>query len=247
MEFNYQPSEWRRIMRIKDIFEEAYRDRLTWKEAAAVLGVDERTIRRWKQSLEKEGYEALLDRRKRRPSPKRIADNQRSEIKKLYRELYRDWNVKHFHEQLDKYNIRISYTATKNILQEAHLIFKRSKKHVQRRARERKPLPGMMLHIDGSDHHWIPGAKRDYSLIVVMDDATKEVYYAKLVLEENTRECMAALRHVIASKGIFCALYSDRAGHFFYTPKAEQPVDTNKPTQIARALTSLGITPIPAE
>ena len=233
-------------MRIKDIFEEAYRDRLTWKEAAAVLGVDERTVRRWKQSIQKDGYESLLDHRKRRPSPKRIADSQRSQIKKLYRDLYRDWNIKHFHEQLDKYNIRISYTATKNILQEAHLFFKRSKKNSHRRGRERKPLPGMMLHIDGSDHRWIPSASRDHSLIVVMDDATSEVYYAKLVFEENTRECMAALRHVVASQGIFCALYSDRAGHFFHTNKANQPVDSDRPTQIAKALNCLGITPIPA-
>ena len=247
MDSIYPASEWRRIMRIHDVFNQAYRHKLTWKEAAEVLGVDPRTVRRWKQTAEAEGLEALLDGRKSRPSPKRIPDEYRSQVKKLYQDQYRDWNVKHFHEQLHKYRLPYSYTWTKNLLQQAHLVPTRTQRKHHRSQRPRTPLPGMMLHIDGSEHPWIPHlAPRTFSMIVVMDDATSRVYYAKLVKEEDTRECMAAIRHVVASCGLFCSLYSDRASHFFFTPKTGAKVDPSRPTQLAKALNELGITMIPA-
>ena len=62
--------------------------------------------------------------------------------------------------------------------------------------------------------------ERWYDLIVILDDATSEIYYAQLVEEESTRTVMAGLREVIAHKGVFCALYSDRGSHFLLTPKA---------------------------
>ncbi len=79
-----------------------------------------------------------------------------------------------------------------------------------------------------------------------MDDATSEIYYAQLVEEESTRTVMTALREVIEQKGLFCALYSDRASHFFVTPKTGEPVDHNRLTQVGRALRELGIQLIPA-
>lgn len=87
---------------------------------------------------------------------------------------------------------------------------------------------------------------RWHDLIAVMDDAANEVYYAQLVEEESTRTVMAALREVIETHGIFCALYSDRASHFFLTPKAGEPVDRNRLTQVGRAMKELGIEMIPA-
>src|SRR5262244_3434849 len=127
----------------------------------------------------------------------------------------------------------------------AGLVKKSRKRGVHRRRRARRPLPGMLLHLDGSSHAWFQDDRR-YDLLVILDDATSEIYYAQLVEEESTATVMTALRDVIEQKGAFCALYSDRASHFFYTPKAGQPVDRQRPTQLGRALAALGIQMIPA-
>jgi hypothetical protein len=103
----------------------------------------------------------------------------------------------------------------------------------------------MLLHIDGSQHRWFCD-DRWYDLLVIMDDATSEVYYAQLVEEESTATVMKGLRTVIEQQGVFCALYSDRASHFFLTPKAGEPVDHHRLTQVGRALRELGIQMIPA-
>ncbi|HTF61630.1 MAG TPA: hypothetical protein VK638_02845 [Edaphobacter sp.] len=91
-------------------------------------------------------------------------------------------------------------------------------------------MPGMLLHIDGGKHQWFQD-ERWYDLLVILDDATSEIYYAQLVEEESTRTVMAGLRAVIERKGLFCALYSDRGRHFFLTAKAGEPVDKQRPTQ----------------
>lgn len=102
---NYPPSQWERIMKIQDVFEKAHHKHLTWREAAEILHVDERTIRRWKQTVEENGYKGLLDRRTQRPSPRRASEIVRNQVLKLYYDIYRDWNVKHFYEQLAKYGV----------------------------------------------------------------------------------------------------------------------------------------------
>src|SRR5205814_369194 len=83
-------------------------------------------------------------------------------------------------------------------------------------------------------------------LIVILDDATSEIYYAQLVEEESTATVMAALRAVVECQGLFCALYSDRGSHFWLTPKAGEAVDPQRLTQVGRALRELGIRMIPA-
>jgi len=244
---NYPPSQWERIMRIQDVFSKAQHKKITWLEASEILGVSDRTVRRWKESVEQNGYEGLFDQRTKRPSPKKAPDTISNQVLKLYKEQYWEWNVKHFHEQLSKYGIRYAYTWVKNLLQGADYVEVRHRKSKHRLRRERKPLVGMMLHIDGSEHEWIPAlAPQRQCLILIPDDANNDIYYAKLVLEETTRECMLGLYHVVVTKGVFCSLYSDRAGHFFHTPKAGGKVDLANLTQIARALHELGIEPIPA-
>lgn len=244
---NYPDSQWERIMKIQDVFVRAYNDKLTWKDAAMILKVDERTIRRWKQTVEQNGYEGLLDRRTLRPSPKKASQTICQQVLKLYRDQYRDWNVKHFHEQLAKHGISYRYTWVKNLLQGAGFVEVRHRKSKHKIRRERKPLIGMMLHIDGSTHPWIPAlGNQKQDLILVADDANTDIYYAKLVPEENTRECMIALCHVVLTKGVFCSLYSDRGSHFFHTPQAGGKVDRTNLTQLGRALHELKIEMIPA-
>jgi len=103
----------------------------------------------------------------------------------------------------------------------------------------------MLLHIDASKHAWF-GDGRYYDLITLLDDATSENYYAQLVAEEGTRTLMPAVQQVIEQQGIFCALYSHRASHFFGAPKAGGKVDENQVTQLGWALQELGIKMIPA-
>jgi hypothetical protein len=168
------------------------------------------------------------------------------EVLRLYQEQYYDFNVRHFHEKLrEEHDIHLSYTWVKGALQGAGLVKKSRQRSVHRKRRERWPLPGMLLHIDGSHHQWFQD-ERWYDLISIMDDATSWVYYAQLVEDESTRTVMEAIRTVIEERGLFCALYSDRASHFFLTPKAGAEVDRKRLTQVGRALTELGIEPIPA-
>jgi hypothetical protein len=147
------------------------------------------------------------------------------QVLRLYREKYFDLNVRHFAEKLrERHNIQLSYTWIKTALQGAGLVTKGRSRGVHRRRRARRPLPGMLLHLDGSRHRWFLD-DRWYDLLVVLDDATSEVYYAQLVEQESTRTVMAALWEVVERKGLFCALYSDRASHFFVTPQAGGNVD----------------------
>ena len=154
--------------------------------------------------------------------------------------------MRHFHEKLsEEHGTHLSYSWVQLALQGAGLVAKQRRRGTQRRRRPRRPLPGMLLHIDASKHAWFQD-ERYYDLITLMDDATSEIYYSQLVEEEGTRTVMLAVREVIEKEGIFCALYSDRASHFFVTPKAGGKVDPNQVTQLGRALQELGIQMIPA-
>jgi hypothetical protein len=167
-------------------------------------------------------------------------------VLQLYREQYFDFNVQHFHEKLrEEHGVRLSYTWVKTALQTAGLVKKRKKPGSHRKRRPRRALPGMMLHIDGSEHRWFNDG-RYYEFIVILDDATSEIYYAQLVETEGTHTVMTALREVIEIRGLFCSLYSDRAAHFFVTPKRGERVDPSRPTQVGRALQELGVKMIAA-
>jgi transposase len=235
-----------RMMKLQDVLLKAMAKKITWWEAAEIIGVTERTMRRWRERLEEEGYKGLADRRKGKVSFRRVPLKTCEEVLRLYREKYFDFSIRHFHEKLEnEHNIELSYTWVQQALQGAGLVKRRSRRGPHRRRRERRPLAGMLLHIDGSQHRWL-NDERWYDLIVILDDATSEIHYAQLVEEESTRTVMAALREVIEKKGSFCALYSDRGSHFFMTPKAGEPVDKGRLTQVGRALKELGIQMIPA-
>jgi transposase len=246
IEQQFPAAEVERVMKIQEVILKAMGGQLKWWEAAEIIGISDRTMRRWRERYQTDGYSGLWDYRKRSPSPKRVSVDKLEQVLQLYREQYFDFNVQHFHEKLrDVHGIQFSYTWVKTVLQEAGLIQKRKKPGSHRKRRPRRPLPGMMLHIDGSKHRWFRDG-RQYELIVVLDDANSEIYYAQLMESESTRTVMMALRHVVETKGVFCSLYSDRAGHFFVTPKRGERVDTSRPTQVGRALQELGIRMIPA-
>src|SRR5947209_2512816 len=235
-----------RMMKAQEVILKAAAGKLKWWEAAEIMGVTDRTMRRWRERLNEDGYSGLWDYRKRRPRPNRGRIKKVEELLQLYREKYFDFNVQHFHEKLrELHGIELSYSWVKTALQTAGLVKRRKKPGSHRKRRPRRALPGMMLHIDGSEHRWF-GDERYYELIVVLDDATNEIYYAQLVEAESTRTVMTALREVVETRGLFCSLYSDRAGHFFVTPKHGERVDTSRPTQVGRALQELGVKMIAA-
>ena len=242
----YSEAGMERTMKVQDVILRALAKRITWWQAAEILGISARQMRRWKQRYEEYGYDGLYDRRRLRPSLRRVAVETVEQVLSLYREQYFDFNVRHFHEKLrEEHGIRLSYSWLKAALQGAGLVAKRKQRGVHRKRRARRPLSGMLLHLDGSQHRWFQD-ERWYDLLVVLDDASSEIYYAQLVESESTVTVMQALREVIEQRGIFCALYSDRARHFFLTPRAGEEVDRGRLTQVGRALTQLGIEMIPA-
>ncbi len=233
-------------MKVQEVILRAISKQISWWQAAEILGISDRHMRRYRWRYEQGGVDGLLDRRRCRPSEKRVPLATVERILLLYREQYFDFNVRHFHEKLvEEHGIDLSYTFVKAVLQGAGLVAKGRKRGPHRKRRPRRPLPGMLLHIDGSRHRWFQD-ERWYDLLVILDDATSQIYYAQLVEEESTATVMAGLRAVIEKQGLFCALYSDRASHFWHTPKAGEPVDRQRLTQVGRALRELGIQMIPA-
>ena len=233
-------------MKLQDVLLKAMAKKITWWDAAEIIGVSDRTMRRWRERLEADGYSGLADRRKGKASFRRVPLQTVEEVLRLFQETYYDLNVRHFHEKLrEEHGIALSYTWVYQALVGAGLVQKKRRRGRHRRRRERRPLVGMLLHIDGSKHQWFSD-DRWYDLLAILDDANTEIYYAQLVEEESTRTVMAGLREVIETKGVFCALYSDRGSHFFVTPKAGEKVDKHRLTQVGRALRELGVQMIPA-
>lgn len=239
-----------RAMKVQEVILRAIDGRLKWYQAAEILGISDRQMRRWKVSYERRGYDGLFDRRRKRPSPRRVSVKTVQAVLRLYREHYFDLNVRHFQEKLQtEHGIGLSYTWVKTALQTAGLVAQQSRGGPHRKARPRRPLAGMLLHTDASTHAWIPSLPGTQDLIVVLDDANSEAYYAQFVPQESTMTMMAALKAVVAEQGVFCSLYVDRASHFITTRTGESPHRSQQacePTQIQRALSQLGIELIPA-
>lgn len=233
-------------MKRQEIILRAYAKKISWIEAAEILGYSPRHLRRIREKYEEVGFDGIVDGRLGRESPRRTPVAIIEQVTELYREKYFDFNVKHFVEKLhEEHSLDVSYTWVKNLLQGAGLVAKNRPRKKHRKRRDRKPIKGMMLHIDGSHHQWF-GDERWHDLIVILDDATGEIYYAQLVEAESTTSIMTAIRQVIEKEGVFCSLYSDRASHFWLTPKAGEPVDKQTLTQVGRALRDLGVRMIPA-
>ena len=236
-----------RQMRFESLLDRRERGELSQIEASEMLGITERTFRRWRDRLRDEGPTGLLDRRIGKPSSRRAATEEILRMLGLYREVYADFTVKHFHEQLiRRHNYKLGYAVTRLSLQAARLVRPAPRRSAHRKKRPRRPLPGMMLHQDASRFAWLPGDQRQYDLVVTLDDATSAIYSAFLVEEEGTASSFRGLREVIDKHGLFCELYTDRGGHYFYTPKAGEPVSKSVATQVGRALSQLGISHIAA-
>lgn len=234
-----------RQMKFEEVYGRARQRQLSQAEAASILGVSERTFRRWRDRFEAEGAEGLYDRRLGKVSARRVPVDTVLEVLELFDTRYWDFTARHFYEKLvAEHAFKRSYNWTRLTLQAHGRVRKAPRRGAHRRKRPRRPLPGMMLHQDGSTHEWVPGQWWD--LIVTMDDATTELYSAFFVEEEGTMSTFTALGQVIAAQGLFCSLYVDRATHYWTTSEAGGKVDRDNPTQVGRALQQLGIELIPA-
>jgi transposase InsO family protein len=221
---------------------------LHWFQAADILGVSPRGLRRWRERYERYGYDGLLDRRRGKPSIRRVPVAAVEQALRLYRERYRGFNVRHFHQLARRdHGLTLSYSFVKQALQAAGLVKKRRPRGRHRRRREPRACFGELLHLDGSVHPWLALAPDlRPCLIAIPDDATNQVLHAALYASESTDVVMRALAAVFRTYGLPMALYTDRARWAFYTPRAKGPVDKRQLTQVGRALERLGIEHIPA-
>jgi transposase len=233
-----------RRMRFKEVYCGWNESRLSQEEAAEILGVSDRTFRRYINRYEKDGWEGLLDKRLTQASFRRAPVDEVMALSFKYEGRYRGWNVKHFYFWYKKDGGSRSYSWVKKTLQAQGLVSKASKRGVHRKHRDRAPLPGMMLHQDGSTHEWVSGKKWD--LIVTMDDATSEHYSMFFVDEEGTQSSFRGVRDVIVQRGLFSSLYTDRGSHYWFTPKEGGKVSKTQLTQFGRAMKHLGIQMIAA-
>ncbi len=233
-----------RKMRFEEAYEGWNAGRLTQVEAAQLLGFCERSFRRYVLRYEAGGLEGLLDRRLEQASNRRAPVDEVMALTERYRSRHSGWNVKHFHSWYQREGGTRSYTWVKKSLQDAELVPRAAKRGVHRKRRERRPLPGMMIHQDGSTHEWVPGALWD--LIVTMDDATSEHVSMFFVEEEGTASSFRGVREVIDTRGLFSSFYSDRGSHYWHTPEAGGKVDKQNLTQFGRAMAQLSIEMIAA-
>ena len=233
-----------RAMKVRDVILQALAGKLTWIQAAEILGRSARSIRRLRLKFERYGFDELYDRRRRTPSPKRAPVAEVQRLVALYRERYQGFNVRHFHHLARrKHQVRFCYAFVKKALQGAGLVAKQRPRGRHRRRREPRPCFGELLHLDGSRHQWLALLPEQwFTLIAVVDDATKQLLYAQLCPGgESVPAVMLALRAVLQRYGIPMALYTDRAHWAVHTPVAGGGPARGRLTQVGRALARLGV------
>lgn len=230
---------------LKDVIDK----KLKGVEAAQLLNLTPVHISRLKARLLKSGFENILRKPPASPPNKKISSATVEKILKLRKELYYDFNVMHFMDKLREiHNITYSYESIRQILIKANEHYPKKKKKIHRQ-RRRMPKAGMLVQMDSSQHYWLPLVEDKWWLIAMIDDATNEVPYACFFPKDTLFANMHVIRRFIEIKGLFLALYVDKASHFkttrhgglHYNTPAEQ-----EETQIERALEELDINIIPA-
>jgi len=229
-------------MKFEEVNEQFMRKSLSCEEASILLGMSSRTFLRKRERYKEKEFDGYFDRRIGRSSNNRAMDEEVETLTKLYKEKYRGFSVRHFHEHYSKEVKKPrSYNWCRSKLDEAGLVKKNKRGGPHRQRRERKPMEGMMLHQDASTHHWIQDLEYSLDLIVTMDDATSEITSCFLAPQEGTETSLRGIKETILRKGLFCSLYTDRGSHYAYTPEAGGKVDKGRLTQVGRALKELGI------
>lgn len=225
----------------RDVVQKAMEGRITWQQAASICRVTARHMSRLRERYERFGIAGLRDGRTGKRQPSYVPESVVAELCRLKREVYPDFSVRHFHEfAVKKHGLRLGYTWTKDILQARGVVDKTPARGKYRRKRERRPMRGMLMHLDASTHTWIAGLPMQ-DLVVLLDDADGRILYARFVEQEGTLSTLEALHHVLRRHGRFCELYTDRGSHFCRTGTAGAAPDEEQHGQVARVLKVLGI------
>ncbi len=215
--------------------------RISQTGAAKLLGVSDRTFRRYVKRYETGGSEGLVDRRSLGSSPRRAPADEIADVVNSYNTQHEGWNVKQFYNWYRSTGGERSYNWVRIRLQEAGAVQKLPRRGLHRLRFERASRPGLRLHQDGCRHEWMAGRQCD--LVVTMDDATSEHYSMILCGREGTWSSLAGVREVLERKGFFCTLYTDRASHYRRHAKTRAAGKDNgrNLTQFERAMMQLGI------
>jgi hypothetical protein len=230
-----------KAMTREEVLRKAFEGKLSWQQAADICGMTPRHLRRVRERYEAEGKGGLRDRRAGRRQPRRITEKTLNELCRLKREVYPDFSIRHFHQfATEKHRLKLSYTKTRDILQVRGLVDKAPSRGKYRRKRERRPMRGMLVHLDASTHEWIAGLPK-WDLNVALDDADGRILHARFVEQEGTRSTLIALEDVLARRGRFCEFYTDRGSHFTTTSVGNEGPNEEQRGQVARALKALGI------
>ena len=224
----------------REVITKAIARRLSWVQAADIIGIKPRQMRRIRWRVEHYGLDAVMDQRGGRPRRKRIKAGTIELLCRLKRDVYPDFSLRHFYEHVtEKHGVKVSYNWLRLMLQEAGVVQKEPARGKYRRRRERRPMVGMLVHLDASTHEWIADLPRQ-DLVVALDDADGRILYARFFPQEGTASTFAALDSVVRNYGRFCELYTDRGSHFCQSEPAGAVADEQN-GQVSRALRALGI------
>ncbi len=222
-------------------------------EAARVLGLSVRSIRRLRVRMEQEGPSGLVHRNRGRASPRRLPDATRAKVLELTAGTYHDVNDTHLSELLaEREDISISRVSVRRLLRDAGRAPQRVRRAPRHRSRrDRRTREGMLLQTDGSRHDWLGDRGPRLTLVGYIDDATGRITGATFRDQEDSAGYLEALAGTLRRHGMPGAIYHDRAGIFEPSLKApltleEQLIDARIPTHLGRAFAELGIGSIAA-
>ena len=233
---------WReaRAMTRREIITKAIARQLTWVQASEILGISARQMRRLRRKVEGWGMSAVMDQRGGRPRRKRVKAGTIELLCRLKRDVYPDFSLQHFYEHVtEKHGVKVSYNWLRLMLQEAGVVEREPARGKYRRRRERRPMVGMLVHLDASTHEWLAGLPKQ-DLVVALDDADGRILYARFFPQEGTASSFAALESIVRNHGRFCELYTDRGSHFCHSGPAGELADEQH-GQVSQALRALGI------
>jgi transposase len=233
---------WReaRAMTRREVITKAIAKQLTGVQASEILGVSARHMRRLRRKVERWGMSAVMDQRGGRPRRKKIKAGTIELLCRLKRDVYPDFSLQHFYEHVsEKHGVKVSYNWLRLMLEEAGVVERQPARGKYRRRRERRPLVGMLVHLDASTHEWVAGLPMQ-DLVVALDDADGRILYARFFPQEGTASTFAALESVLRNYGRFAELYTDRGSHFCHSERSGEVADEQH-GQVSQALRALGI------
>lgn len=232
--------ELKRLKVIQDVINK----RITQVTAAAIIGLSERQIGRLTKAVRKEGDRGVAHKSRGKTSNRKIAEEVKEKVLRLYRDKYQDFGPTLANEKLEEDGIRISEETLRIWLIKEGLWKQKQKRKTHRQWRERKECFGEMVQMDGSHHDWLEGRCPELVLMAYIDDATSHVF-ARFYDYEGTMPAMDSFRLYTEENGLPQSLYADK--HSTYKSQRKLTIEeelegVEEPlSQFGRALDDLGV------